>query len=755
MKRWIVVGLAALAVVVCGLLLRSHKHRTEQAVARYTDPKSCVRCHQDEAAGYGLTGMAHAFYTPTAAVTVDSPAKVRTFYHEVSSTWYRLTSHDGRFFERRWQKSFDGRDDNVEELSIDYVMGSGNHVRTYLHREQDGTLIELPLAWYSENGGEFAMNPGFDNAAPMTRRVIAYECMFCHNAYPQIPPTAHRDLSARPIYDTLPLGIDCQRCHGPGGAHVQAAEARAPLDKIRSTILNPSRLSGERQMQVCEQCHLETTSTLLPDRVRHYDEEPFGYDPNLPLSGFNAYFRRDPSHGRTDNFEIVNGAYRLRQSQCYLQSRGALTCETCHDPHDLHKGPASAQYYANVCLSCHANAIRTMVAERKHTTSNQCVSCHMPQRRTEDVVHAVMTDHLIQRRAPTPDEALAPRKEETTRYEGPVLRYLLDGELPHSDDALYDAVAQVIDKSNVALGSTALEKVLSEQKSPAPNFYIELGDAQRQQGNITAAIDSYRKALRLDPESSRGARRLGVALGSEGRSTEALRVLGDAITREPQNELLLYERAEIETRNGDGTGAEADLRKALVLKPDYADALNNLGSIRAQSGDLAGAGSSFRKALAVNPYNAGTCANLGRLLTAKGSLEEAVFQLHRSIELEPMDVETRLDYAIALLEANQAAEAETQIRAALKIAPTSARGLDLMGQLALMRRQPAQARAEFEAAVKSDPNFGPAQLDLAQLLLEAGDVNGALPLIDRAAHSASPAVSQQAQELARSIESFH
>src|SRR5271167_354738 len=98
---------------------------------------------------------------------------------------------------------------NVEELQIDSIMGSGNHVRTYLHRESDGTLIELPLAWYSELGGHWGMNPGYDNAHPMTHRPIAYECMFCHNTYPEIPETAHRDLAANPVYGgSLPEGID-------------------------------------------------------------------------------------------------------------------------------------------------------------------------------------------------------------------------------------------------------------------------------------------------------------------------------------------------------------------------------------------------------------------------------------------------------------------------------------------------------------------------------------------------------------------
>ena len=370
-----------------------------------------------EAAGYARTGMAQAFYQPTAQTTLLSPAKDRRYFHAASATFYALTQHDGSFYQHRWQQGFDGKPDNDEELRIDYIMGSGNHVRTYLHQEQDGTLIELPLAWYSESGGHFGMNPGFDNAHPPTRRPIAYECIFCHNAYPQIPATAHRDLSASPVYRyPLPTGIDCQRCHGPGAAHVRAAQTPGTsLETIRVQILNPAHLSNDRQMEVCEQCHLETTSRNLPDRIRHFDREPFSYNPAEPLAAFNAYFTRDPAHGSPNNFEIVNSPYRLRQSQCYLKSQGALTCETCHNPHDLHKGPESVTFYANICMRCHAATLPQQITQHKHPASNDCVSCHMPKRRTDDVVHAIMTDHLIQRFAP-PATQLLRGKTRTPRH---------------------------------------------------------------------------------------------------------------------------------------------------------------------------------------------------------------------------------------------------------------------------------------------------------------------------------------------------
>ncbi len=653
--------------------------------------------------------MAHAFYKPEAEYTVDSPAKDRQFYHAASGTYYQLTEHDGAYYQRRWQRGFDGNADNVEELTIDYIMGSGNHARTYLHREQDGTLIELPLAWYSEDGGHWGMNPGFDNAHPLTRRTIAYECMFCHNAYPQIPPTAHRDLSAHPAYEaTLPVGIDCQRCHGPGAAHVAAAQdPKSSLQQIQAKILNPMRLSNDRQMEVCEQCHLETTSRPLPDRIRRYDQEPFGYKSNQPLAGFNSYFVRDPNKGRTDNFEIVNAPYRLRQSLCYLKSQGALTCETCHNPHDLHKGSDATSYYTNICMKCHAASLPAKIALHQHPASNDCVSCHMPKRRTEDVVHAIMTDHLIQRNSPPAKELLAERRETpdnpANAYRGPVKRYLLDHETEGPNDALYDAAAQVIDSSNLEVGTPALAELIRTQHPDQPNFSIELGDAMRHTGDLQGAIGAYRQALKLDPLSSRALRRLAVTLGSSGQVEEAQAVLSRAIEREPDNEILWYEQAQLESRSGSTDKAVASLQKALQLKPDYADAQNNLGSILAQSGNRRGAESAFRAALAINPYDSGTEANLGRLLASESDWKQAAFHLQKAVQLDPTNANAHGDYAVVLLQLQRLLEAEVEAKAAVMADAKSARAHDLLGQIFAQRRQMTPARTEFEAALRVRP----------------------------------------------------
>ena len=41
-------------------------------------------------------------------------------------------------------------------------------------------------------------------------------------------------------------------------------------------------------MEVCTQCHLETTSAPLPNAIRRFDRGPFSYRPGEPLSAFNS-----------------------------------------------------------------------------------------------------------------------------------------------------------------------------------------------------------------------------------------------------------------------------------------------------------------------------------------------------------------------------------------------------------------------------------------------------------------------------------
>jgi hypothetical protein len=104
----------------------------------------------------------------------------------------------------------------------------------------------------------------------------------------------------------------------------------------------------------------------------------------------------------------------------------------------------------------------------------------MPRRRTDDVVHVVMTDHYIQRSQPSRDLlAPVPETHDTTQtaYKGEAL-LLYPARLPSTAQSeLYLATAQVIDGANLAAGIPRLRKAIETHRPAEAEFYFELANA--------------------------------------------------------------------------------------------------------------------------------------------------------------------------------------------------------------------------------------------------------------------------------------
>ena len=155
----------------------------------YVDAGSCAACHQEIARTYSQTGMGRAFYRARPENMVEAFAKPNTYSHAPSADHYTMIQRGEQFYQRRHQLDDEGREINVFERQIHYVMGSGKHARTYLHLDPTGKLTQLPLGWYAERGGFWAMNPNYDQPRHMGfQREIGFGCMFCHNGYPEVAP---------------------------------------------------------------------------------------------------------------------------------------------------------------------------------------------------------------------------------------------------------------------------------------------------------------------------------------------------------------------------------------------------------------------------------------------------------------------------------------------------------------------------------------------------------------------------------------
>jgi predicted CXXCH cytochrome family protein len=636
--------------------------QTETAAPKnnYVDATICADCHPKIAETYYRTGMGRSFARPMTTNTVVDAAKPVTFFHKPSESYFTNIELDGKFFQRRYQIGFDGKETNVIEKQIDFVMGSGNHARAFLHRTGRNTLIELPLGWYSEKEGTWAMSPGYDRADhPGFTRTVTDGCMFCHNGIPEIQSAGSQSRVEPTFSGRIPEGIDCQRCHGPGGEHVRLAETGTQIvDGIRKAIINPARLNPDRQMEVCMQCHLQTTSFRLPNSLVRYDREPFSYQPGEPLSNFMLHFDQAPGSGREDKFEIAGAVYRLRRAECFQKSEGALQCTTCHNPHDIPRGEAAMTHYTMACLGCHEGAIKQLVDSGKHPRSNDCISCHMPKRRTDDVVHAVMTDHYIQRRKPTRDllAPLAERHEtEENAYHGAVVFYY-PPTLPEGPDRdLYLAVAQVSHKTNLNQGIQNLSAAIKNYRPDRMEFYLQLGDAWKDSGQLDKALPLYEEAVKRGPQSLLALQRLGFALRDAGQLTRAVETLKRGLAIDERDASSWHQLGLAYLGQGSATDAVAAFQKAVQLDPDMFETHNSLGGMFLESGNFARAEPAFREAIRILPGYAEAHSNLGSVLASTNRLPEARYHFETAIRLKPDYAAARFNYGVALAKSGDVA----------------------------------------------------------------------------------------------------
>ncbi len=709
------------------------------AAAATAQPRVCDQCHKEIAATFRQTGMGRSFYKPAFI------APVTTFYHAPSDTWFAMIERAGHFYQRRWQTGFDGSETNVDEKSVDYVMGSGNHVQAFLHLTSRNTLQQLPLGWYAEKGGYWAMSPGYDRPDfPGSTRQITYECMFCHNAYPRIPP-GHDEAGAPPEFaDTLPLGIDCERCHGPGKRHVEiAGRAGASPRDIRASIVNPKRLSADREAEVCLQCHLETTSGTLPGSIRRFDRAPFSYTPGQPLGDFRIAF--DRAGGMGDRFEIAHAGYRMRQSQCFLRSGrngGAqLRCTTCHDPHSVPRNDAATLRYNRICTGCHAAQFANKVAAGYHTKAADCVSCHMPKRRTDDAVHVVMTDHFIRARQPANLMADKPEEleSERTRYRGEVVPcYPPDVASNEAGASLYLALAQVIEQSNLQRGLPRLESAIGKYRPPEAEFYAGLADARTALAGPASALPWYQEAVRHAPGSAGMLRRLGSAQMQSGQSPQAEAALRRVVEMTPRDAGAWGMLGQVLWQRKRPAEAQAAFERGIEIDPELPELHGSLGTILLSAGEAERGEREFREAVRIQPGNATLRANLASVLASRGRFPEARYEFKQSIRLNGKFAEARLNYARMLASLDETAEAELQAEAAVEANAKLAGAHQLLGALKSIRGDLDGALRELQLAVQFQPDLWRAQFELGETLARRGDFAGARQHLELAAHGADP-----------------
>jgi len=534
---------------------------------------------------------------------------------------YTIFEKDGRYFMRQFQHNTAGAEINADTRELTFVIGSGNHSRSYVVLEGD-RMYQAPVCWYPEPQ-RWDLCPGYEIRNEYFSREVDDTCVFCHNGR----VAWAGDFSNR-FREPPPHGIDCERCHGPGSLHVEkwssasASEGGASerpgdqrADAADATILNPAKLPPDRAMQVCMQCHLGDAAQT--ERVLRRKDHLTAYRPGQQLQEYlSVHVYESKLHGQ---FGLGAQADRLVLSRCHIASKGTLQCITCHDPHQevYEVSAADPGHFDRACATCHAARDCPDPASAGGTG---CVGCHMSRAEPHDQRFTTFTDHWI-RRDPRSEPARA-------RDDFRMVPFFADSSEHESaaEAALYRGRACFNKKTGSLDGAAmpwdlcvdALQEAARLDPGLAPAHFF-LGKVWMARGRAAEAEPHFREALRADPAYADAMQELGSSLLAQGEFAEARGMLEKALA----------------------SGVRADDRAAVLIE---------LGRVGLGSGDRSAALDWFAQALRVEPLSPEAHANLGLLSLMEKSTPAAVGHFNAALRLAPNEPWINRMLAMALIE---------------------------------------------------------------------------------------------------------
>ncbi|MBD1876644.1 tetratricopeptide repeat protein [Nodosilinea sp. FACHB-131] len=151
-------------------------------------------------------------------------------------------------------------------------------------------------------------------------------------------------------------------------------------------------------------------------------------------------------------------------------------------------------------------------------------------------------------------------------------------------------------KGNVEAALTVLPQALNHSPCPA-DIHIELGKAQWQIGDTTAALEHFSAAIALDPTSVRAFGNRGLLHCQQGREDLALADWHQALQHQPGHALIHYNRGLLYFRQQDYTAALNDFDAALDANPNLAEVYLHRGHVHEQLGQTAAAAHDWELAL--------------------------------------------------------------------------------------------------------------------------------------------------------------
>jgi tetratricopeptide (TPR) repeat protein len=218
--------------------------------------------------------------------------------------------------------------------------------------------------------------------------------------------------------------------------------------------------------------------------------------------------------------------------------------------------------------------------------------------------------------------------------------------------------------------------------APTPKLYDDLATVQLMTKDISGALDSSKKSLRLDPGDALAMRNFtqaSIMSGQIGPPMDVWQKWMASHPRDPQGPAfmgMLYDSA------GDPTKAMDYYKRSLQLKPDQPVVENNLAFLMVDNGQNSDVALSLaEQAHQQMPESPNTSDTLAWVYYKKGLYPSALELLQGAAKADPNNASVEYHLGMTYSQMNEKAEALTHLKKALQLSPDSPAGKKAAEQL--------------------------------------------------------------------------
>jgi len=294
-------------------------------------------------------------------------------------------------------------------------------------------------------------------------------------------------------------------------------------------------------------------------------------------------------------------------------------------------------------------------------------------------------------------------------------------------DARYNLALALIRKGRGRKASDQLH-ILIQQKPDSPNAHNTLGTLLQQQGELEAAAEEFKAALKCDPTFAVAALNLGQVLIDQKRYTAAIAYLLDALKSSPPPDLepqLQTTLGVAYAENGDSGQAIATLEQVIKAHPDDAEAHFNLGTVYAKQGPALGhqkAIANFKEAVRIDPHYDAALYSLAKVLVQLGQFSEALSYLSDYTHRQPKDAEGFHLLGSAYAGLTQLPKAVEALERARQLKPDDYEIRYELGSALAKTGKTNEAIEQLVVAERISPHFADTHYQLALQLRKQGEV---------------------------------